>query len=356
MSLGNQTLTQTPLSPAELTWWDALTGWAPGENQDTAASPWTPALAPVPGPGSSPGSVDEVVPPAPGAHASGVAKFELPDLPACQGAFDVTIEATVSVDGDPSDTGDSGNFGYSSIGLIDPTVPAFGGLYAATQAVWNLPGDHGGPAQTITATFSGITPAQWATAALWLHSEASSNTTPRTHTWSDVRVTIDTEDTSGCPVSAITVAPTAVAVGAGCVCEVETFEITNNSGAALDGHLLSLSTPADWSTRAASMTYSGGASGIANAPGASFVVSTWPDGGVVTLACELCPGCSDDGVYSVTVDVTSPVGALVASEPVTVGRGVPAPPIAPIAPRVAAPQAAPAKAAAKTTAKRKATK
>jgi hypothetical protein len=168
---------------------------------------------------------------------------------------------------------------------------------------------------------------------------------------------IATYDDANCgPGGGVTVSPSSLEVPSGCVCEPITLTITNSTGAPLNGHLLSLSTPADWSTRAASMTYSGGASGIANAPGASFVVSTWPDGGVVTLACELCPGCSDDGVYSVTVDVTSPVGALVASEPVSVGRGVPAPPIAPIAPRVAAPQAAPAKAAAKTTAKRKATK
>ena len=168
---------------------------------------------------------------------------------------------------------------------------------------------------------------------------------------------IATYDDANCaPGGGVTVSPSSLEVPSGCVCEPITLTITNSTGAPLNGHLLSLSTPADWSTRAAVMTYSGGASGIANAPGASFVVSTWPDGGVVTLACELCPGCSDDGVYSVTVDVTSNAGALVASEPVSVGRGVPAPPIAPIAPRVAAPQAAPAKAAAKTTAKRKATK
>lgn len=174
--------------------------------------------------------------------------------------------------------------------------------------------------------------------------------------WSNASASITYDDAACGPGGGVTVSPSSLEVPSGCVCEPITLTITNSTGAPLNGHLLSLSTPADWSTRAASMTYSGGASGIANAPGASFVVSTWPDGGVVTLACELCPGCSDDGVYSVTVDVTSNAGALVASEPVSVGRGVPAPPIAPIAPRVAAPQAAPAKAAAKTTAKRKATK
>jgi len=174
--------------------------------------------------------------------------------------------------------------------------------------------------------------------------------------WSNASASITYDDANCGPGGGVTVSPSSLEVPSGCVCEPITLTITNSTGAPLNGHLLSLSTPADWSTRAAVMTYSGGASGIANAPGASFVVSTWPDGGVVTLACELCPGCSDDGVYSVTVDVTSNAGALVASEPVSVGRGVPAPPIAPIAPRVAAPQAAPAKAAAKTTAKRKATK
>lgn len=169
--------------------------------------------------------------------------------------------------------------------------------------------------------------------------------------WSNASASITYDDANCGPGGGVTVSPSSLEVPSGCVCEPITLTITNSTGAPLNGHLLSLSTPADWSTRAAVMTYSGGASGIANAPGASFVVSTWPDGGVVTLACELCPGCSDDGVYSVTVDVTSNAGALVASEPVSVGRGVPAPPIAPIAPRVAAPQAA-----AKTTAKRKATK
>lgn len=187
-------------------------------------------------------------------------------------------------------------------------------------------------------------------------SAETGNNGPADFAWSNASASITYDDANCGPGGGVTVSPSSLEVPSGCVCEPITLTITNSTGAPLNGHLLSLSTPADWSTRAASMTYSGGASGIANAPGASFVVSTWPDGGVVTLACELCPGCSDDGVYSVTVDVTSNAGALVASEPVSVGRGVPAPPIAPIAPRVAAPQAAPAKAAAKTTAKRKATK
>lgn len=187
-------------------------------------------------------------------------------------------------------------------------------------------------------------------------SAETGNNGPADFAWSNASASITYDDAACGPGGGVTVSPSSLEVPSGCVCEPITLTITNSTGAPLNGHLLSLSTPADWSTRAASMTYSGGASGIANAPGASFVVSTWPDGGVVTLACELCPGCSDDGVYSVTVDVTSNAGALVASEPVSVGRGVPAPPIAPIAPRVAAPQAAPAKAAAKTTAKRKATK
>ena len=168
--------------------------------------------------------------------------------------------------------------------------------------------------------------------------------------WSNAAASL-TYDATAC--ASVTVSPSSLDIPGGCACEPITLTVTNSTGGALDGHLLALSMPTDWDTRLAAITYSGGASGIANAPSAVFIVAAWPDGGSVAIACELCPGCSSDGVYGLTVDITDPDGVLVTSEPVTVGRGVPAPPMVPL---MAATEAAPTKAKTATTTKRKATK
>lgn len=271
----------------------------------------------------------------------------LPPVPPCATGdvtLDFSIELTVHID-----TGGSPVGAIAVLDRTDPTIAAVVGNASSTPGNWS--GTLNIPGQTLD-----LAKYQAGDYYVALVTAETAQNGPAEFDWSNAVASLTYDDANCGPGGGVTVSPSSLEVPSGCVCEPITLTITNSTGAPLNGHLLSLSTPADWSTRAAVMTYSGGASGIANAPGASFVVSTWPDGGVVTLACELCPGCSDDGVYSVTVDVTSNAGALVASEPVSVGRGVPAPPIAPIAPRVAAPQAAPAKAAAKTTAKRKATK
>lgn len=273
--------------------------------------------------------------------------LNLPAVPLCATGPNVTLDFSADVTISNTISNPRGGIAVIDVTQVGVAAMVAGWTTAAGNGTWTL--------SLVGAPPLDLTKFQNGDYVVVFYSAEALDNEIADFAWSNASASITYDDAACGPGGGVTVSPSSLEVPSGCVCEPITLTITNSTGAPLNGHLLSLSTPADWSTRAAVMTYSGGASGIANAPGASFVVSTWPDGGVVTLACELCPGCSDDGVYSVTVDVTSNAGALVASEPVSVGRGVPAPPIAPIAPRVAAPQAAPAKAAAKT-AKRKATK
>ena len=267
----------------------------------------------------------------------------LPPVPPCATGdvtLDFSIDLTVSgTVGSPAGT-------IAVLDRTDPTIAAVVGNASSTPGNWsgtlNIPGQ----------TFD-LAKYQAGDYYVALVTAETAQNGPAQFDWSNAVASL-TYDATAC--ASVTVSPSSLDIPGGCACEPTTLTVTNSTGGALDGHLLALSVPTDWHTRLAAITYSGGASGIANAPSAVFIVAAWPDGGSVAIACELCPGCSSDGVYGLTVDITDPDGALVASEPVSVGRGVPAPPIAPIAPRVAAPQAAPAKAAAKTTAKRKATK
>ena len=120
--------------------------------------------------------------------------------------------------------------------------------------------------------------------------------------------------------AAVIVSPDTFDVGDSCACAPVSFDVTNDTGGPLDGHRLTLALPAPMKTRSVSLVYGGGAAGITTASAVDVVVATWPDGGVVSVACEICPGCEPIGTYVGTVDVGTPAGIAVASVPVTINR------------------------------------
>lgn len=268
--------------------------------------------------------------------------LELPVIPPCaQGDVALNFASDVVLDGTNGSTGAT-----AALLVIDRTDPNPSSVIGFD--VTSPPGEG-----TWTLATSTIIPVAKYLAgdiyAIWVSSETADNG-PADYSWSNAVASL-TYDATAC--ASVTVSPSSLDVPSGCACEPITLTVANSTGGALDGHLLALNTPTDWHTRLVAITYSGGASGIANAPSAAFIVAAWPDGGSVAITCELCPGCSPDGVYGLTVDVTGPDGVLVTSEPVTVGRGVPAPPMVPL---MAVTEAAPTKAKTATTTKRKATK
>lgn len=264
----------------------------------------------------------------------------LPPVPPCA-TGDVTLD--FSIDLTVSGTVGSPAGAIAVLDRTDPTIAAVVGNASSTPGNWS--GTLNIPGQTLD-----LAKYQAGDYYVALVTAETAQNGPAQFDWSNAVASL-TYDATAC--ASVTVSPSSLDVPSGCACEPITLTVANSTGGALDGHLLALNTPTDWHTRLVAITYSGGASGIANAPSAAFIVAAWPDGGSVTITCELCPGCSPDGVYGLTVDVTGPDGVLVTSEPVTVGRGVPAPPMVPL---MAVTEAAPTKAKTATTTKRKATK